>query len=92
MAEQEITTKKLWAAILIAVLGGNFTGLLNRISPDMRADPLTGSQAQVAHDLLRTELHRIDRIQYNMDLRMKQREAADKEAMDWIRQHERRHP
>lgn len=90
MAEpSEITTKKLWAAILVAVLGGNFTGLLNRVSPDMRADPITGTEARTEHRRIQNELHRIDRIQYLMDSRMKEREAFDKECEAWMRKHER---
>ena len=45
---ESITPKKLWVAILIAVLGGNFTGILNSISPTMRSDPMTGTEAPPA--------------------------------------------
>lgn len=90
--ESQITTKKLWMAILVAVLGGNFTGILNSVSPTIRADPVTGTESRAADAVLQAQIHAIDKIQNNMVLRMQQREEADRQLIEWVRTHDRSHP
>ena len=85
---EELTPKRLWVAVLVAVIGGNTTGLLNAITPEVRKDPLTGSEGR---ELL-LEIHRIDKIQYLMGSRMERREKESEAITNLLRQHMRGHP
>lgn len=38
--------KKLVAFALLVLFGGNFSGILNTINPDIRSDPFTGSEGR----------------------------------------------
>ena len=79
--------KELWAVAFLAILGGNFTGLLNTVSPTIRSDPMTGTEARAADSILSAELHRIDKIQGRMELRMDQRESASMKLIDLLQNH-----
>ena len=84
----EITPKKLWIAVLLAVLGGNASGLLNILTPTVRNDPMTGSEGR----RIELEVHRIDAIQQLMQYRMSVREEQDRELLDMLKQHLKGHP
>lgn len=47
--------KKLLAAALVVIFGGNASGIINAVNPNVRSDPFTGSQgkalAERIHDL-----------------------------------------
>ena len=83
----EITPKKLWTAVLLAVIGGNATGLLNVFTPTIRNDPMTGTEGRQ----IQLEVHRIDAIQQLMQYRMKVREEQDRELLDMLKQHLKGH-
>ena len=86
--DNTLTPKRLYLALLIAVLGGNTGSIINSITPTVRSDPMTGTQGK---ELIK-ELHRIDKIQYLMDSRMKQRESQSRATLELIRQHMQAHP
>ena len=79
--------KELWAVAFLAILGGNFTGLLNTVSPTIRSDPMTGTESRAANSVLAAEIHRIDKIQNRMELRMDQRESASIMVFEIIQTH-----
>ena len=81
--ETGVTTKRLWIAVLVAVIGGNTTGILNRLNPNVRNDPMTGTQGRY----LEKEVHRIDGIQQTMLFRMMVREEEADEILDLLRSH-----
>ena len=46
--------KKMVAFALLVLFGGNFTGILNTVNPDIRSDPFTGDDGE----RLRAEIRR----------------------------------
>ena len=46
--------KKMVAFALLVLFGGNFTGILNTVNPDIRSDPFTGEDGE----RLRAEIRR----------------------------------
>ena len=43
----EMDEKKIWMVVLFAVLGGNASGFANYLTPDVRADKFSGSDAAI---------------------------------------------
>ena len=87
MSEEEFTNwqKKLFAALLVAILGGNTLGFLNMRNSDVRSDPFTGTQGRQ----LQNELATINAIQQTMLHRMATREREDRELEARVRELER---
>jgi len=78
--------KKTLGWLLVAILGGNIGVVtLNRVSPDMRADAFTATEAKK----MQAEITAIHAIQQTMLFRMAQREQQDKEMLNRIRTLER---
>ena len=90
MSDDEFSSwqKKLFAAIIIAILGGNAGFLLNKTTPQARNDPFTGTEGRE----MEHRLDRVDAIQQTMSFRMAQREEQAKECRQQLDSHLRRHP
>jgi hypothetical protein len=90
MSDEEFNSwqKKLVAAIIIALVGGNAGFLLNKTTSDARYDPFTGSEGRAIE-------HRLDEvysIQQTMLFRMEQMEDYSAECRIRLRDHLRQHP
>ena len=51
--------KKLFIYALVVLFGGNITGIINSISPDIRSDPFTGSEGRELRDGLQRQINDI---------------------------------
>ena len=87
MTDDQFTfDKKTLGWLLVAILGGNIGVVtLNRVSPDMRADAFTATEAKK----MQSEINTIHAIQQTMIFRMSQREQQDKEMINRLRALER---
>ena len=90
MSDDEFSSwqKKLVAAIIIALVGGNAGFLLNKSTSEVSYDPFTGTEGRAAE-------HRVDRIdaeQLKMIWRMQQVEKQCKDANEAMQEHFRIHP
>ena len=54
--------KKLYAAVLFAILGGNTGSLVNYFNPQVRALPFTSLDAELMRRELRDEFHGLYRM------------------------------
>ena len=90
MSDEEFSSwqKKLIAAIVIALVGGNAGFLLNKTTQDARYDPFTGTEGRE----MEHRIDRVDAIQQTMSFRMAQREEQAKECRKQLDSHLRRHP
>ena len=68
--------KKMVAFALLVLFGGNFSGILNSIDPDIRSDPFTGDDGE----RLRAEIRR----ECQANLAFQQAQIDDIEAADAI--------
>ena len=91
MSDEEFSgiQKKIFAWLLIAVLGSNAGMLaLNKANPQFRADAFTGQEGKE----LESRINRIDAEQQKMIWRMVKQEAAATECQKTTQDHLRRHP
>jgi hypothetical protein len=80
--------KKLVAAIIIALVGGNAGFFLNKTIPDARFDPFTGSEGAVQEKRLDV----VESTQKTMLYRMKRQEVWRDECRITVQDHLRHHP
>ena len=80
--------KKLIAAVIIALAGGNAGFLLNKSTSEVRHDPFTGSEGKE----MELRIDRIDTEQQKMIYRMMRREEDSKDCLKTLQEHLRQHP
>ena len=90
MSDDEFNSwqKKLIAAIIIALVGGNAGFLLNKTSSDGRYDPFTGAEGKE----MEHRLDRVDTEQQKMIWRMNQVENCCDNCREKTQDHYRAHP
>jgi len=75
VAENDLTTKRLWIAVLVAIVGGNSGSFINAF---VAGSPNEYVNEKVSRELEK-EVHRIDSIQQTILYRMGNCEETNKE-------------
>ena len=81
----ELDKKTLAAIIAVVLFGGNLTGIINTVSPDIRNDPFTGREGQELDDRL-TILELTAEQIMDDDRECKKRQAALEKDLKWLRE------